>query len=82
VATLDRGILGGAILDVTTPEPLPPDSKLWHTQSLIITPHVSSDDDANYTDLALGLLYRTLGRYLEGRPLINMADEGAHKRWI
>ncbi len=59
MATLDRGILGRAILDVTTPEPLRPDSKLWHTQNLAITPHVSSDDDANYTDLALDLLYRT-----------------------
>ena len=70
-SALDRGILGGAILDVTTPEPLPPDSKLWHTPNLIITPHVSSDDDANYTDLTLDLLFRNLGRYLEGRPLIN-----------
>ena len=74
MATLDRGTLGGAILDVTMPEPLPPDSKLWHTQNLIITPHVSSDNDANYTDLTLDLLFRNLGRYLEGRPLINMVD--------
>ena len=71
VSALEHGVLGGAILDVTTPEPLPPNSKLWHTPNLIITPHVSSDDDANYTDLTLDLLFRNLGRYLEGRPLIN-----------
>ncbi|GAA4510369.1 2-hydroxyacid dehydrogenase [Nonomuraea ferruginea] len=32
-----------AILDVTDPEPLPPDHPLWHTPGVLITPHVAGD---------------------------------------
>ncbi|MDA0636902.1 phosphoglycerate dehydrogenase, partial [Nonomuraea sp. MCN248] len=32
-----------AILDVTDPEPLPPDHPLWHAQGVLVTPHVASD---------------------------------------
>jgi len=32
-----------AILDVTDPEPLPPDHPLWHAPGLVITPHVAGD---------------------------------------
>lgn len=33
--------LGGAALDVTEPEPLPPDHPLWRMDKVIITPHVA-----------------------------------------
>lgn len=36
----DKGI-GGASIDVTSPEPLPQDHPLWKVKNLIITPHVS-----------------------------------------
>ena len=45
---LRAGRLGGAVLDVHDPEPLPPDSPLWDVPNLILTPHVSSDDDVSY----------------------------------
>lgn len=35
------GRLGGAFLDVTETEPLPPDSALWHQHNVFITPHSS-----------------------------------------
>lgn len=38
---LCNGHLWGAALDVTTPEPLPPDHPLWENQRCIITPHTS-----------------------------------------
>ncbi|MEY8352640.1 D-2-hydroxyacid dehydrogenase [Lachnospiraceae bacterium 54-53] len=38
---LDGNRLAAAGLDVTTPEPLPSDHRLWKTPNLIITPHVS-----------------------------------------
>jgi phosphoglycerate dehydrogenase-like enzyme len=40
-AALHSGRLGGAGLDVTDPEPLPPDHPLWDSPNLIISPHVS-----------------------------------------
>ncbi|AFZ68977.1 D-2-hydroxyacid dehydrogenase [Deinococcus peraridilitoris] len=39
---LTNGQLGGAILDVTDPEPLPEESPLWSLPNVIITPHVAS----------------------------------------
>lgn len=42
LAALDSGRIGGAILDVTTPEPLPDDDALWHHPAVLLTPHVAS----------------------------------------
>ena len=36
---LRRGRIGAAYLDVTNPEPLPPDNPLWTTPNCFITPH-------------------------------------------
>lgn len=38
---LRSGHLGGAYLDVTTPEPLPPEHFLWTTPNCYITPHAA-----------------------------------------
>lgn len=39
VAALHDGVIAGAALDVTTPEPLPADDPLWDAPNLILTPH-------------------------------------------
>lgn len=41
---LECGQLGGAGLDVTDPEPLPPGHRLWQAPNVLITPHVSGGD--------------------------------------
>lgn len=42
LAALDAGRLAGAGLDVTTPEPLPPDHPLLGRDDVVVTPHVAS----------------------------------------
>jgi glyoxylate/hydroxypyruvate reductase A len=45
-AALDSGRLSAAVLDVTDPEPLPPDHWLWRDPRVIVTPHVAAQTDA------------------------------------
>jgi phosphoglycerate dehydrogenase-like enzyme len=71
---LEREHLSGAILDVVTPEPLPPDSPLWSTKNLVITPHVSCDDPTTYIADSMRLLLENLRRLQSGEPLKNQID--------
>jgi phosphoglycerate dehydrogenase-like enzyme len=68
---LTAGELGGAVLDVFDPEPLPSDSPLWETPNLVITPHVASDDEEQYMPRTLDLVFDNIHRYLSDRPLRN-----------
>jgi glyoxylate reductase len=43
---LETGSIAGAALDVTDPEPLPPDDPLWQAPNLIVTPHIGSATQA------------------------------------
>jgi glyoxylate/hydroxypyruvate reductase A len=66
---LESGHLGGAILDVTVPEPLPEGHRLWSVPNLVIVPHVSSDDPDTYTPKTLDILLRNLAALAAGeRP--------------
>lgn len=73
VEALRSGRLGGAGLDVFAEEPLPPDSPLWTTPRLIITPHVAGDFPG-YMDRMLPLFCENLKQYFAGRPLRNIVD--------
>jgi len=67
--------LGGAILDVFDPEPIGPNSKLWDTPNLVITPHVSSDDGESYVRLTLELFVKNLELFIANKPLVNQIDK-------
>src|SRR5437899_10265325 len=41
LAALDEGLIWGAGLDVTDPEPLPPGHRLWTHPRVIVTPHTA-----------------------------------------
>jgi phosphoglycerate dehydrogenase-like enzyme len=70
---LAKGELAGAVLDVFQPEPLPPDSPLWDTPNLVITPHVTCDDP-RYVDRLLDFWFDNLARFRAGKRLKNMID--------
>ncbi|HEY0613430.1 MAG TPA: D-2-hydroxyacid dehydrogenase [Candidatus Elarobacter sp.] len=66
---LARGTIGGAGLDVTEPEPLPPGDALWTMPNVLITPHVAGYGGDVAPRRILALVQRNLEHFLAGRPL-------------
>jgi phosphoglycerate dehydrogenase-like enzyme len=64
--------LAGAVLDVFSEEPLPPDHPLWEVPNVTITPHVSGATSQFRDDLVV----ENVRRYLRGEPLLNPVDPG------
>ena len=71
VKALDEGQLGRAILDVTDPEPLPPDSPLWAHPRVVLTPHIAS---MTQPETAAPRLLENLRRHQRGEPLRDLVD--------
>jgi phosphoglycerate dehydrogenase-like enzyme len=73
IRALEKGVLGGAAVDVTSVEPLPADSPLWKTPNLFITPHTSAVSDRLW-DHQTALLLDLLERWFDGREMFNQVD--------
>lgn len=73
VAALETGKVGGAGLDVTDPEPLPPGHPLWGMRNVIITPHIATSSDVR-SDRTLTLVVENLRRYMRGDALLSVVD--------
>jgi phosphoglycerate dehydrogenase-like enzyme len=73
VAALQDGRLGGAGLDVTDPEPLPPDHPLWRAPNVIVTPHVAASLEGNEVPRWI-LARENLRRYVAGDKLLSEVD--------
>ncbi len=71
---LEAGRLGGAVLDVFVPEPVPPGHRLWTTPNLIMSPHTSADDPNTYNADSLDIFFANLRARSEGRPMPNLFD--------
>jgi len=52
VTALGRRAVRGAALDVTDPEPLPPDHPLWDVENCLITPHTGGHTPEHWQRLA------------------------------
>jgi len=74
---LSEGHLWGAALDVTTPEPLPPEHTMWHQERLLITPHAAGNSFAVGSPMHRRLwqaMTENVCRYLRGEKLRYVAD--------
>ena len=62
-------------LDVTDPEPLPPEHRLWKAPNVYITPHISGGFHLQATqDKVIEISAKNIKAFLEGKPLQNIID--------
>lgn len=73
-AALAEGRIGGALLDVTTPEPLPAEDPLWGLANTHITMHLSGRAQELANQRAADRFIENLGRYGRGDPLDPVVD--------
>jgi phosphoglycerate dehydrogenase-like enzyme len=73
VDALRAGVIGGAALDVTEPEPLPDGHPLWDLPNCLVTPHT-----ANTYEMAIPLLTERITenvrRYAAGEELLGLVN--------
>jgi phosphoglycerate dehydrogenase-like enzyme len=70
---LERELLSGrlrAVLDVTTPEPLRPDSPLWSCDGVLLTPHIAGSKSNELRRLA-DAAADEVQRWAAGRPFVH-----------
>ncbi len=73
-AAMEAGEIKGALLDPTTPEPLPGDDPLWQSPNTVITSHLSGRSQTTMPDRVTDLFLDNLERYRTGQPLRNVVD--------
>lgn len=70
---LESGHLAGAALDVTEPEPLPADHRLWDIPNVFLTPHVSGGYHLSETlHNVVSICLENVHRYAAGETLRNV----------
>lgn len=74
LAELSSGRLRAA-LDVTDPEPPPPDHPLWTVPNLLLTPHVGGNVQG-FPQRAYRLVREQIVRYVSGEQLLNVVTDG------
>jgi phosphoglycerate dehydrogenase-like enzyme len=74
VEALNNGHIRAAV-DVTDPEPLPPEHPLWKCPNLLITPHVAGSTP-QFSPRAVLIAADQVKRLLDGEPLINIVQQG------
>jgi phosphoglycerate dehydrogenase-like enzyme len=73
VAALRSDQIGGAALDVTDPEPLPPGHPLWDLPNCLITPH-TADTEQMTEPLLAARIAENVRRLAGGRELEGLVD--------
>jgi phosphoglycerate dehydrogenase-like enzyme len=75
-AALQAEVIGGAGLDVTDPEPLPPGHPLWRMSNVIITPHIATSSDFR-SERTVTLVAENVRRYVQGDAVLSVVDLAA-----
>jgi phosphoglycerate dehydrogenase-like enzyme len=71
-AALRDGTIAGAGLDVTEPEPLPPDNQLWDAPNLIIAPHMAGAPGSVTAKRLAQVVEENVTRRLKGEALAHI----------
>jgi len=74
LAALDEGLIGGAGLDVTDPEPLPGGHRLWTHPKAVVTPHTAGGSPRR-AGRVIATFVENLQRLRDGRPLLALIDK-------
>lgn len=72
---LTSGIIGGAALDVTDPEPPADDDPLFDLDNVVLTPHVANPA-GRLTEEMAPFLTENLRRYAAGEELLSVVESG------
>ncbi|MEO0689828.1 MAG: D-2-hydroxyacid dehydrogenase [Pseudomonadota bacterium] len=74
VSALQRKAIGGAFLDVTTPEPLPSDDVLWTLENAHVTMHLSGRAQEKMFIRSAERFLDNLAKYRRGEPVAPIFD--------
>ncbi|MDX3905927.1 MAG: D-2-hydroxyacid dehydrogenase [Pigmentiphaga sp.] len=72
---LTSGRLASAFIDVTEPEPLPPDHPLWDAPNLFISPHTAGAGSVHTGRRIADVVSENLRRFMGGEPLLHMVKD-------
>jgi len=71
LSALEQGQLADAVLDVTEPEPLPPEHAFWQHPNIWLTPHTASMTQPH---TAAQVAVENLRRFEAGVPMLGLID--------
>ncbi|CAG9988780.1 unnamed protein product [Clonostachys byssicola] len=74
VDALDAGLVRGAALDVTEPEPLNEGSKLWGYKNVVITPHCAGNSN-HFNERTFKILTYNIERRANGQEVVNKVSK-------
>jgi phosphoglycerate dehydrogenase-like enzyme len=71
IHALGEGVIGGAVLDVFTCEPLADDSPLWQLPNVYLTPHNAA---VSFPEDIAGIFIENYRRFLQQQPLLHVVN--------
>ncbi len=71
IKALNEGVIRGAAIDVTYPEPLPENDPLWDAKNLFITPHNASASPM-VTHRRMALIIKQIDLFISNKQLFNV----------